>query len=141
MGGVDFVSLKVDFGFRVLFMEEESCLVMGKGLPKTNCFVTPIDLSPRSYYKQLVMMQDRKILFNLVDGEYSFTSVSRSGWGFCADPTIPPPPPQTMYDHIPWGLSETLSKIQRAIGDAEVVTLIHDSTPKWGREFLGVMVF
>ena len=45
-----------------------------------------------------------------------------------------------MCDLIPWGLSETLFKIQRAIGDAEVVTLIHDSTPKWGREFLGVMV-
>ena len=56
------------------------------------------------------------------------------------DPYIPPPSPDTLYSLIPSALEDTLSLLRERVKDAQCITIVHDTTPKWHKDFLGVVM-
>jgi len=51
---------------------------------------------------------------------------------------IPPPTQAELYYLVPYALKDTLSDIHQILSKASCVTLVHDTSPKWLKDFLGM---
>lgn len=99
-----------------------------------------VNWNPTHSYEWRKKEQDYNVFLKLTRSGIPIYRIVRMGWDACSDPEIPPPSKDTLYNMIPIALKNTLSEIKECIGDSQCVTLTHDGTSKWGREYLGVVV-
>ena len=96
--------------------------------------------NPAVSYGERKIQQNYRILNKIADSGRPFNSVEKYGWDMVDDLDIPPPTPDTLYSLIPTALEDTLTLIRERVQDAQCITIVHDSTPKWHKDFLGVMM-
>ena len=95
--------------------------------------------NPKESYELRKRKSSVRVLFKLIEGGHSLNSVSKNGWDLIDDPTIPPPTARELYSYIPDALQDTLSDIHEILSKASCITLVHDTSPKWLKDFLGVV--